>query len=86
MYFVERVNQGDSLISELNWLTEPPCCVLVSDPGGLITCAQRGYAQPVQMPSKQFYQAVLCKPCVFGKCQRNFAVLTAAKYGIHSKV
>ena len=24
MYFVERVNQGDSLASWLNWLTEPP--------------------------------------------------------------
>ena len=46
MSFVERVNQGESLASWLNWLTEAPSCVLVCDHGGLISQLKRGFLDP----------------------------------------
>ena len=46
MSFVESVNQGESLASWLNWLTEPPCCVLVCDHGRLINQLKRSFLDP----------------------------------------
>ena len=45
MSFVERVNQGESLASWLNWLTEPPAA---------------SKSGPTQMPPERVQEAVLC--------------------------
>ena len=43
---MERVNHGESLVNWLYWLTDPPCCVLACDHGGLNTWAKGGILDP----------------------------------------
>ena len=59
MSLVERVSQGESLASWLDWLTEPLLCA------GLWSWetyqpAEKGYNEPFQRPSEWVHQAVLC--------------------------
>ena len=60
IYFVEKVNQGQSFINWLNWLTEPLLCAGLWS-WGTDHLAVRGYTGPVQRPAKRDHQAVLCK-------------------------
>ena len=64
MSFVERVNQGESLASWLNWLTEPPAVcwsVIVGD----LSASCKGDTGPFQGPSERVQEAVLCTACTF---------------------
>ena len=61
MSFVERVNQGESLASWLNLLTEPPAVCWSVIIGDII--AEKGYTGPFQRPSEWDHQAVLCTAC-----------------------
>ena len=59
MYFMERVNQGESLASWLNWLTEPSAVcwsVIMED----LSASCKGDTGPFQMPSERAQVAVLC--------------------------
>ena len=62
MSFVERVNQGESLASGLNWLTEPPA-VCWSVIMGAYKPSGKGKSAPIQMPSERVQEAVLCTAC-----------------------
>ena len=59
MSFVERVNQGESLASWLNWLTEPPA-VCWSVIMGDLSASCKGDTGPFQRPSERVQEAVLC--------------------------
>ena len=60
---MERVNQGESLVSWLNWLTEPPA-VCWSVIMGDLSPGPKGVYELVQRPSERDHQAVLCKACI----------------------
>ena len=63
MSFVERVNQGESLASWLNWLTEPPAVRWSVIMGDLSASCKR-YTGPFQRPSERVQEAVLCTACI----------------------
>ena len=62
MSFVEMVNQGESLASWLNWLTEPPA-VCWSVIMGDLSASCKGKTGPFQRPSERVQEAVLCTAC-----------------------
>ena len=62
MSIVERVNQGESLVNWVNWLTDSPA-VCWSVIMGDLSPSPKGDFLTVQRPSGQDHQAVLCKAC-----------------------
>ena len=57
------VNQVESLVNWLNWLTVPLLCAGLWS-WGTYQLAQKEFTGPVQSPSEWDHQDVLCKACI----------------------
>ena len=59
--FVERVNQGESLVNWLNWITEPPAVCWSVIMGDLLPICKGIYWTSPEAFRTKDHQAVLCK-------------------------